>query len=71
MWDTETQPDGDLWNGHSDGEVIEESLAPVNRPDPCAPGAVPGNMAVGRPATASQSLANNPPSMALDGLSET
>lgn len=70
-WDTKTQPDGDLWNGHSDGEVIEESLAPVNRPDPCAPGTVPGNMAMGKPATASQSLANNPPSMALDGLSET
>jgi F5/8 type C domain/Cellulase (glycosyl hydrolase family 5) len=70
-WDTEKQPDGELWNGHSDGEVIEESLAPVNRPDPCAPGTLPGNIAMGKTATASQSLSTNPPSMALDGLSET
>jgi hypothetical protein len=34
-WDTDEQPE--LWNGLSDGEVINQALAPKNRPDPCTP----------------------------------
>ena len=32
-WDTNEQPD--LWNALSDGGVIEQALAPTNRPNPC------------------------------------
>jgi hypothetical protein len=32
-WDTDEQPD--LWNALSGGGVIEQALAPRNRPDPC------------------------------------
>ncbi len=33
-WDTDEQPE--LWNALSSGGVIEQGLAPKNRPDPCA-----------------------------------
>jgi hypothetical protein len=34
-WDTDEQPE--LWNGLSGGGVINRSLAPASRPDPCSP----------------------------------
>jgi hypothetical protein len=34
-WDTDEQPE--LWNGMSQGGVIQQALSPVSRPNPCAP----------------------------------
>ncbi len=66
-WDTDEQPE--LYNGLSDGGAIDRALAPANRPDPCAPR--PGaraNLALNRPATASQFLDEAPPGLAVNGL---
>ena len=34
-WDTDEQPE--LWNGMSQGGVIQQSLSPASRPNPCSP----------------------------------
>jgi len=69
-WDTEEQPE--IWNGLDDNEVINQALAPKNRPDPCVPGVFPGqNLALGKPVTASNALPTNAPAMAVDGDFET
>jgi hypothetical protein len=34
-WDTNEQPE--IWNALSQSRVIDQSLAPVSRPDPCSP----------------------------------
>jgi len=66
-WNTDEQPE--LWNAQSQGGAIAEALAPARRPDPCQAGTFAGeNVAFGKAATASRSLASNPPSMAVDGL---
>lgn len=36
-WDTDAQPDGSFWAMTSADSIIEKSLAPVTRADPCAP----------------------------------
>jgi hypothetical protein len=36
-WDTPSQPDGGFWAMTSADSVIEKSLSPVQRADPCAP----------------------------------
>jgi len=70
-WDTDEQTE--LWNGGSQCGLIERSLAPSNRPDPCQSGSSGGatNLALSRPASASSSLPSNPPSLAVDGLWNT
>lgn len=69
LWTWDTDEQGELWNGSSEGWVINASLAPQARPDPCKAGEFAGqNIALGKPARASRSLKSNPPRMAVDGL---
>jgi hypothetical protein len=68
-WDSEEQ--SELWNGRSGGGALASALAPRNRPDPCAGRSAATNLALGKPVTASASLAENPPSLAVDGNRET
>jgi len=69
-WDTTEFGTGEypLWAGTAAGGVIEQGLGPRLRPDPCAavPGA--GNLALGKPVTASAQLPDAPATRANDGL---
>jgi F5/8 type C domain len=68
-WDTSEFAVGDptMWHGMSSGGVIGLGLGPRLRPDPCAavPGA--GNLALGKPVTATAE-ADGPATRAVDGL---
>ena len=69
-WDTTEWGTGELplWEGSASGFLIDQALGPRLRPDPCAavPGA--GNLALGKPATASAELPEAPATRAVDGL---
>lgn len=67
-WDTEEQTE--FYNGLTGEGLINQVLAPVNRPDPCQPGDFEffeTNLALGASAQASRSLPDQPPSGATDG----
>jgi hypothetical protein len=68
-WDTTEFAAGApaMWNATSSGGVVGQGLAPALRPDPCAavPGA--GNLALGKPVTASAE-ADGAAAFAVDGL---
>jgi F5/8 type C domain len=68
-WDTTEFPAGDdpLWTGTSSGAVIGQGLGPRLRPDPCAAAPGAGNIALGKPTTASAS-GDGPSANAVDGL---
>jgi hypothetical protein len=68
-WDTDEQPE--LWNGQSGGGAIGRALSPRSRPDPCEGAAAATNLALARPVTASASIADGPPSFAVDGNTST
>ena len=70
-WDTTEQPE--FWNAREDDGAIEEAMAPITRPDPCAAGRVelPTDLAAGARATASHSIAGSGPAKAVDGLPTT
>ncbi len=69
-WDLDEQPD--FLNAKLDGGKIEQALSPVLRPDPCAVGSnFQSNLAFGKQVTASNSLADQPPSYAVDNAPET
>ena len=67
-WDTEEQTD--FYNGLTGDGLINQALAPSNRPDPCQAGTFDFfeyNLALGMTARASRSLPDQPPSGAVDG----
>jgi hypothetical protein len=67
-WDTEEQTD--FYSGLTGEGLINQVLAPVNRPNPCEAGTFDFfeyNLALGMPAQASRSLPDQPPSGAVDG----
>jgi len=63
-WDTDEQTE--LWNGLSDRGAIAKALGRTGRPDPCKAPPVPTNLALGRPATASNA-GQGPAANAVDG----
>jgi plastocyanin len=69
-WDTTEWGTGELpfWEGSAAGFLIDQALGPRLRPDPC--GAVPGagNLALGKPVTASGEVPEAPATRAVDGL---
>jgi hypothetical protein len=68
-WDTDEQTD--FYNGLADGGLINQALAPANRPDPCAPGEFDffeRNLALEKSAQASRSLRDSPASNAANGI---
>ncbi len=70
LWTWDTDEQSDFFNGLGDGGLIDQALAPVNRPDPCKPGSFDffeNNLALGKPVRASRSLSNFPPSAAVNG----
>jgi plastocyanin len=69
-WDTSEYGTGELpqWEGSAAGGVIDQALSPQLRPDPCAAAPGPGNLALGRPVTASAEEPANPATRAVDGL---
>ena len=68
-WDTTEFASGEapMWNGMSSGGPIGQGLGPRLRPDPCAPVPGAGNLALGKPATASAQV-DGPAAYAVDGL---
>jgi hypothetical protein len=67
-WDSDEQTD--FYNGLADDSLINEALAPANRPDPCQPGSFAffeRNLALGATVRASRSSPDLPPSNAVDG----
>jgi hypothetical protein len=68
-WDSDEQTE--LWNGLSEGGPIGRALSPKSRPDPCTGAAAATNLALGKPVTASSSLPDGPPSLAVDGNATT
>jgi hypothetical protein len=69
LWTWDTAEQTDFYNGLGGEGKINQALAPVNRPDPCAPdGFFERNLALGKTVRASRSLAENPPSYAVDGV---
>jgi hypothetical protein len=69
-WDTTEFGSGEnpLWSGTAAGGQIAQALGPRLRPDPCDAPPSSGNLALGRPVTASGSVPGAPPSNAVDGL---
>jgi hypothetical protein len=69
-WDTTEFGTGEqpVWEGTAAGGLIDQALGPRLRPDPCAavPGA--GNLAFGKPVTASAEDPAAPATRAVDGL---
>jgi plastocyanin len=57
-----------FWSGTAAGGLIEQALGPRLRPDPCAAPPDTGNLALGRPVTASSSVGGSSPSNVVDGL---
>jgi hypothetical protein len=68
-WDTTefTTGENPLWNAMSGSGAIAQGLGPRLRPDPCTPAPGAGNLALGKPTTASGS-ADGPSAQAVDGL---
>ena len=75
-WDTTEYGTGlyhefPLWNGDASGGLIDQGLGPLFRPDPCAAVLGAGNIALGKPVTASATEAGSSPTRAVDGLNAT
>ncbi|MEZ4698628.1 MAG: discoidin domain-containing protein [Rhodothermales bacterium] len=72
QWDPIDSPlvTDNVYGPHDGNGEIARALAPVFHPDPCADNVV-RNLAAGKPATASASLGDAPPSNATDGNYET
>jgi hypothetical protein len=68
-WDTTEFGSGEapMWNGMSSGGPIGQALGSRLRPDPCVPVPGAGNLALGKPVTASASV-DGPAANAVDGL---
>ena len=60
-----------LWNGDAANGIIDHGLGALLRPDPCAPVPGAGNIALGKPVTASATEAGSSPTRAVDGLNST
>jgi len=69
-WNTTEYGPGEqpLWNGDASTSVINQGLGPLQRPDPCSavPGA--GNLALGKPVTASATEAGSSTTHVVDAL---
>jgi hypothetical protein len=57
-----------LWEGSALGALIDLGLGPRLRPDPCAAVPSAGNIALGKPVTASAEAPGSPATRAVDGL---
>jgi hypothetical protein len=69
-WDTTEYGNGEsaLWNGNAAGSLIDQGLGPRLRPDPCAAAPGTGNIALGKPVTASATEPGSSATRAVDGL---
>jgi hypothetical protein len=71
LWTWDSTEQADFYNGLDDGGLINQALAPVNRPDPCAARAFEffeRNLALTSTVSASRWLGSNPASYAVDGI---
>ena len=72
LWTWDDIGDSEMYTAVEADGVINQALAPANRPDPCAYGAgVVRNLALGARVRASGALPGEPPEQAVDGLSGT
>jgi hypothetical protein len=69
-WDTTEFGTGEspLWAGNAGGSLIDQALGPRLRPDPCAAVVGAGNLALGKPVTASAEPPGEAATRAVDGL---
>jgi hypothetical protein len=73
LWTWDTDEQSDFYNGLMGAGEINQSLAPIHRPDPCQAGTFDFfeyNLALGASVEASRSLPNQPPSGAVDGSND-
>jgi hypothetical protein len=73
-WHWTGKNDHEVWTGSENNGVIRETLAPINRPDPCAPqdfDFFENNLALGKPVRVSRFLPEAPGSFAVDGWNST
>lgn len=70
-WDSAEQPE--FWNAVESDGALERGLSSTDRPDPCSAGAFGGPVELAADATvrASRSIADSPPSNAIDGSVST
>jgi len=65
LWDA-------TWGSVDEGNTILNALSPLRQPDACITTKLPGrNLALGKPATVSAALPDQPPAMAVDGDTNT
>jgi hypothetical protein len=70
LWTWDSKEQTDFYNGLYGKGLINQVLMPLSRPDPCTAGVfdfIEHNLALGKPAIASRSLPDQPPSGAVDG----
>ena len=70
LWTYDTEEQTDFYNGLTGEGLIDTVLMPANRPDPCQAGTFDFfeyNLALDKPAQASRSVPDQPPSGAVDG----
>jgi len=74
FWHWTGSRDHEVWTGSEGSGVIRNTLAPVNRPDPCSPVTPPfsvTDLAHGAQVRASRSLPEGQPAAAVDGWRST
>ena len=74
FWHWTGTDDHEVWTGSEGDGAIRETLAPVNRPDPCQRVTFDffeNNLALGKPARASRFTPDGPPEMAFDNSANT
>ena len=72
VWEYKDRPASDqVWGMESSADALLKALAPAAHPDPCTMAPLPSeNLAVGKQATASSFVPENPPSKAVDDSSD-
>jgi hypothetical protein len=71
LWTWDSTEQADFYNGLDDGGLINQSLAPINRPDPCAALVFEffeRNLALTSTVNTSRWLGSNPATYAVDGI---
>ena len=71
LWTWDSTEQADFYNGLDDGGLINQALAPANRPDPCAARAFEffeRNLALTSTVSASRWLGSNPTALAVNGI---
>lgn len=71
-WDLSNTVDNSFWAARSEGGSVDQALRPLNRPNACQAGSYPSeDLAFSSVASATNSAAGHPPSLAVDGSADS